>query len=241
MLALLRRDRGIVAAALAVIAALGWVYLWGSPMPMPGASGVWVPGYLAFSFAMWFVMMIAMMTPSVAPVVLLYDRVMQRDAQGLHRRALAFFAGYLVAWAAFSAAATMAQAVLISMDLIDTMGVAGSRYFAAALLLTVAAYQWSPAKAACLERCHSPLSFIVRQRRGAFRSLRAGLAHGAWCVACCWALMAVLFAGGVMNLGWVALLTVVVSLEKLAPHPYRIRQVIAIAATIAAGWIVLAA
>ena len=233
----LRRQDRIVVAALLLITALGWLYLVAVPMPMPaGVNDVWSPAYLLFSLAMWFVMMVAMMTPSVAPVVLLYDRVMHRDQPGWHPRTLAFLLGYFLVWAGFSAAATLAQAALIRAGLIDAMGVVGTRRLAAVLLLAIALYQWSAAKTACLDRCHSPLGFIVGRRSGPLRDLRAGLAHGAWCVGCCGGLMLLLFVGGVMNLAWVVVITVVVAIEKLAPQPQRARTAIGIGALLAAAW-----
>ncbi len=231
----LRHPRGFVAGTLLLIAALGWLYLYLAPMPMPGTGSVWSPAYLLLSLAMWFLMMVAMMTPAVAPVVLLFDRVMHRDEPGWHRRTLQFLAGYLLAWSGFSAVATVAQAALIGTGLTDAMGMAGSRWLAAGLLLLVAAYQWSPIKSACLEHCHSPLGFIVRRRRGPWRDLRAGLSHGAWCIGCCGALMLLLFVGGVMNLAWVAAITVLVTIEKLVPWPQQARVLIGVAALLGAA------
>ncbi len=241
LVGILRRQNRIVAGALLVMTALGWFYLAAVPMPMPtGVRDVWSPAYLLFSLAMWFVMMVAMMTPSVAPVVLLYDRIMyrgmHRDQPGWHPRTLAFLLGYFVVWAGFSAAATLAQAALIRAGLIDAMGVVGTRRLAAVLLLAIALYQWSAAKTACLDRCHSPLGFIVGRRSGPLRDLRAGLAHGGWCVGCCGGLMLLLFVGGVMNLAWVAAITVAVAVEKLAPQPQRARTAIGIGALLAAAW-----
>lgn len=233
---LLSRHRSIIAGALLLISVLGWWYLVAAPMPMPGAHGVWSPGYLTLSFVMWFVMMVAMMTPSVAPVVLLYDRVMHREQTGWHPRTLAFLSGYFIVWGGFSAAATLAQAALIRAGLIDAMGVAGTHQLAAVLLLAVAIYQWSAAKSACLDRCHSPLRFIVQRRRGPLRDLRAGLAHGSWCVGCCGALMLLLFVGGVMNLAWVAIITVAVAAEKLVPKPQQARVLIGVATLFGAAW-----
>ncbi|MCP5139533.1 MAG: DUF2182 domain-containing protein [Chromatiales bacterium] len=237
MIAGLRRQRAIVIAALALLTLLGWWYLRAAPMAMPGAGGVWARGYLLASFLMWFIMMVAMMTPSVAPVVLLHDRVMHRGQPGWHRRTLAFLLGYFIVWAAFSAAATLAQSALIRSGVIDAMGVISDGRVAALLLLAVAIYQWSAAKTACLDRCHSPLAFIVRRRRGPLRDLRAGLAHGSWCVACCGALMLLLFVGGVMNLAWVAGITIAVTIEKLVPRPGPVRIAIGISALIGAAWI----
>ncbi|MEO8224287.1 MAG: DUF2182 domain-containing protein [Gammaproteobacteria bacterium] len=237
--ALLGRPRRIVAGALALIISLGWLCLVMTPMPMPasGVAGNWTANYLAWSLAMWFVMMVAMMTPAVSPVILLYDRVMHGDKPGWHGRTLGFLVGYLLAWGLFSAAATLAQALMLEAGFIDAMGMASSRRSAALVLLAVALYQFSAAKAACLERCHSPLGFIVRRRRGPIRGVRAGLSHGAWCIGCCGVLMLLLFVGGVMNLAWVAGITVAVTLEKLTPDPKRVRIAIGIGALLGAGWL----
>jgi predicted metal-binding membrane protein len=237
LVAVLRRQRGIVAGALVILTALGWLYLAAVPMPMPtGVQDLWSPGYLVFSLAMWFLMMVAMMTPSVAPVVLLYDRVMHRDQPGWHPRTLGFLLGYFIVWAGFSVAATLAQAALIQTGVSDAMGVIGTRRLAALVLLAVALYQWSGAKAACLDRCHSPLRFIVGRRSGPMRDLRAGLAHGAWCVGCCGGLMLLLFVGGVMNLAWVAVITLAVATEKLTPWPQWARTAIGVGALLGAAW-----
>lgn len=237
--ALVHRQSTVVAGALLLIVSLGWYYLLAAPMPMPGHAGVWAVDYLALSLVMWFVMMVAMMTSSVAPVVLLFDRVMHRDQAGWHQRTAAFVLGYFICWAGFSVAATVGQSALISAGLIDAMGAAGSRLGAALLLVAVALYQWSAAKVACLDRCHSPIGFIVRRRRGPWRALRAGLAHGAWCVGCCWGLMLLLFAGGVMNLAWVAGITVAVTVEKLTPRPQLARTAIGVAALLAGVWLIV--
>lgn len=237
--AVLRREALIVAGALALLAILAWIYLWLSPMPMPGAGGVWLPVYLALSVAMWFVMMVAMMVPSVAPVVLLYDRVMYAARGGRHWRTAGFLGGYFAIWAAFSAVATLIQAALIDIGFVDPMGAVGSGPMAAGLLALVAVYQFSPTKAACLDRCHSPLRFMVRRRTGPWRDLRAGAAHGAWCVGCCWGLMLLLFVGGVMNLAWVAAITIAVTIEKLAPYPKWVRLGVGAAALAASAWLAL--
>lgn len=207
--------RAVVVAALLALLAIGWVYLLVWPMPMPAEAGHWAPGYLAPSFVMWLLMMLAMMTPAVTPVVLLFHRVQQQQPAVATRRTLAFVAGYFTAWAGFSLAATLLQSVLISLGWIDTMTVAQDRRLAAALIAAVGVYQFLPSKAACLEQCRSPLEFITRShRRGTGGAWRMGVGHGAWCVGCCWLLMLLLFVGGTMHLAWIAAITVVVTLER---------------------------
>jgi predicted metal-binding membrane protein len=201
---------------------------------------------------MWWVMMIAMMTPSAAPLVLLYGRVLSHhglresgrgtafsvasaaDATrapaaataGLTARGASSYApsavlviGYLLAWLAFSLVAATLQlslqrAGLVSVSLLSSR----SAVLSAAVLLAAGVYQLSPLKHACLRHCRGPVEFLTRHWRPGIRgALSMGARHGAWCVGCCWMLMALLFVGGVMNLAWVALLAVLVLAEKVAP------------------------
>jgi predicted metal-binding membrane protein len=228
---LARYARRVPTVALVTLAVLAWVELLVVPMPMPGESGVVAAAYAVLTLAMWLVMMLAMMVPSVAPVVLLYDRAIARQLPDGATLTLCFIAGYATAWAVFSVAATALQIALIEGGFVDTMGAVRSRRGAGVLLLATALYQWLPAKSACLEHCRSPLDFIVRQRRpGRSGAWRMGLRHGLWCVGCCWMLMLLLFVGGVMNLAWVAGLTLVIALEKLGPRPAVLRRIVGIAA-----------
>lgn len=214
----LAEPRRIVIAALVACALLGWAYLLVWPMPMPAHGGVAAPAYLAASTLMWLLMMVAMMVPSVAPAVLLFDRVIRHHAPQDLRLPLCFLAGYLSVWAAFSVMATIVQLALILSGLIDTMGVAQSPWFATLLLAGAGVYQLSPLKAACLSRCRSPAEAIAgRFRPGAGGAWRMGAAHGLDCLGCCWAMMLLLFVGGVMSLAWVIGLSVLVAIEKLAP------------------------
>jgi len=164
---------------------------------------------------MWVTMMVAMMLPSAAPAILLYARV--------HRHSLdsdaalptaAFLAGYLACWFAFALLAASLQLLIAS-----PMSMAVEGKMAASIMLVAAgAYQLSPIKDACLSRCRSPAEFITRHYRpGLWGAARLGLLHGAYCVGCCWLLMALLFVGGVMNLLWVAGLTLLIAAEKLLP------------------------
>jgi predicted metal-binding membrane protein len=236
------RDRYTLLAALAALVALAWAYLEWSPMPMPASSGgLHTAHYAIVTFLMWFVMMVGMMTPSVAPTVLLFNRVAQRGAPGaVLARTVPFVTGYLLVWAAFSVAAAGLQIGLISAGWIDEMGVAAKPWFTAALLVGVGAYQWLPVKRACLEHCRSPAQFLVdAYRPGAGGALVMGLKHGVHCLGCCWALMLLLFVGGVMNLLWVAVIAAVVFVEKLLARGDRLRHAIGVAALAAAAVLLL--
>ncbi|MDP9421775.1 MAG: DUF2182 domain-containing protein [Pseudomonadota bacterium] len=205
------RSRAVTIAALLVLSLLAWAYLLNGagmePMPdMPGMAPEW-----PLIFAMWVTMMVAMMLPSAAPAILLYARVHRHAMGSTSPPTMAFLAGYLACWTVFSGLAASLH-VAIEGD-----AVADHR-LAAALLIAAGIYQLSPLKDACLSRCRSPAQFISRHYRpGAVGAARLGLLHGAYCVGCCWLLMALLFVGGVMNLAWIAGLTLLVAAEKLLP------------------------
>jgi len=211
---ILGRERLIVAGGLALLVALSWWFLAsGAGMrPMPGHA--MQPPFAAL-ILMWWLMMVAMMLPSSAPAVLLYGRVRRmRGSDAAVSGTWVFLGGYLSAWLLFSIAAAGAQALLTeqSMALDDPRA-------AAAVLIAAGLYQLSPLKAACLSKCQSPAQFISRHwRPGVAGAVRLGLLHGAYCVGCCWMLMALLFVGGVMNFAWIAGLTLLVGLERLAPR-----------------------
>jgi predicted metal-binding membrane protein len=233
--ALLKRDRAVVLVSLVATATLAWAYvIWlearmsaSMPAAMPDMPGMamgpairpWSGPELFFAFAMWAVMMVGMMLPSAAPMILLYARVgRQAESEGKPFAATSWFAaGYLLAWTGFAAVASLAQAGLLAASLVTPMLVSANNAFGGIVLIAAGLYQWTPAKNACLSSCQSPFAFI--QRHGGFKrdargALRLGLRHGLYCIGCCWALMALLFVGGVMNLLWIALLSVWVLLEK---------------------------
>lgn len=236
---LLKRDRAVVLAAVLALTALAWAYvLWTAAsmsaatsaasmpgMDMPGMNmaqtgSVWSVGGFSFTAAMWVVMMIGMMTPSAAPMILLYARVgRQARADGRLFASTGWFAGgYLLAWSGFAVLAGLAQLALAHMMLITPTLAAANNLFAGLMLVAAGIYQWTPVKDSCLSQCQAPLSFL--QRHGGFRrdrrgSLQLGLKHGLACIGCCWALMMLLFVGGVMNLLWIAALSILVLLEKL--------------------------
>ena len=229
----LRRQRAVILAALAPIAALAWLYLFLAAADMTAAMAgmdrtMVIPPRgsteLLLLFAMWWVMMVGMMLPSVAPVILTFATVNRnRAARGEPYVPSALFtAGYLLAWVGFSLAATLAQEALERANLISPMDMTtNSRLLGGLLFLAAGLYQFAPVKLACLRFCRSPLDFVVNHwRDGPGGAVRMGLTHGLYCLGCCWVLMLLLFVGGVMNLLWVAFLGVVVLVEKLSAGPW---------------------
>ncbi len=232
----LARDRWIVGACLALMAALAWAWLWrqsvdmagnsmaASSMPdmdMGGAMSVSTAEagrYLISAFLMWLLMMIAMMLPSAAPMILAYGGLARgARAQGAALASTTVFAlVYLATWAAFSLVAAIAQWLLIRTGFISEMTLAfGDRRIGGALLIAAGLYQLTPLKRACLDACRSPMSFLMRLWRPSWTgAARIGLAHGLYCLGCCALLMALLFVFGVMNLAWVAALSLFVLIEK---------------------------
>jgi predicted metal-binding membrane protein len=249
----LKRERAIVLVSLIAITLLAWTYLVffsaqvrpEAPATMPGMPGMaMTPGFAPWSwphavsqFSMWSVMMVGMMTPSVAPMVLIYARVAgEASARGMQFAPPSYFAlGYLLAWTLFAVLATASQWGLEGAALLTPMLATASRPLGGGLLIVVGAYQWSPLKESCLAQCRSPLSFV--QNHGGFRpgiaaSLRLGLLHGIYCIGCCWALMTLLFVAGVMNLLWVAAIMVFVLAEKIAPYGRYLARVAGLAAIV---------
>jgi predicted metal-binding membrane protein len=223
----LRYDRTPVVVLLVLTPLVSWMWIvvmardmYG---PMTGASAWmmtarWDAPHLLLLWAMWAVMMTGMMLPSVSPMLLLYGAIARRSAPASAGRIYAFAAGYLIVWTVFSLGATAVQRVLAALLLVSPMMEITSPAAGAALLLIAGLYQLTPIKLACLRTCQSPLGFLMsRWRNGLSGAFRMGLDHGAYCVGCCWALMLLLFAGGVMNLTVIAALTAFIAFEKLAP------------------------
>lgn len=244
-----RRDRLVVGAALAVLVLLAWLYLLHLASEMSDMAMADMPGMDPWGWVdvwalavMWGVMMVAMMTPSAAPMVLMFASIRRRRAAG-GRPAVStgiFLLGYLVVWTGFSVAAALAQAGLHAAALLSPAMAATSPRLAGGLLVAAGVFQWTPLKRACLAACRSPLSFVMTSwregRRGAFLM---GLRHGLYCLGCCWALMALLFAAGVMNLLWVAAIAVGVLVEKVAPRGDLVGRLAGLV-LIAGGMLVLA-
>jgi len=210
---ILRHERAIVGFGIALLVALSWAFLasgagMGDDMGMPAMQPP-----LSALVAMWWLMMVAMMLPSAAPAVLLYGRVREmRGGDAAIAQSWVFLAGYLGVWLLFSIMAATAQSLLTgaAMALRDPRA-------ASTVLILAGLYQLSPLKSACLRQCRSPAQFLSRHwSPGVAGAIRLGMLHGAYCVGCCWLLMALLFVGGVMNFAWIAALTLIVGIEKLA-------------------------
>ena len=211
----------IVLLVLFPLVCWSWIVVMARDMygPMTGASAWmmtprWDAPHLALLWAMWAVMMTGMMLPSAGPMIVLAAGT--GPARARHAYLLAL--GYLAVWALFSVGATALQWQLARLFVVTPMMEVSSRTAAAVFLVVAGVYQWTPWKRACLVACQSPLAFLMRRwRSGAWGAFRMGAEHGAYCVGCCWAVMLLLFAGGVMNLAVIAALTAFVAFEKLAP------------------------
>lgn len=243
----LRRDRLVVAASLATLALLSWLYLLhlaaemksmatGGSMDMPDMdmAGMDMTGMdmsessgdsespltmFVFLFPMWAVMMVGMMVPSAASTILLFAALeRKRQASGTYGRTAFFVSGYLLAWIMFSIVAAALQITLSRAELISTGMAMTNSLIGGGLFIVAGIYQLSPFKDRCLTHCRSPLQWIAHHHRpGNGGALQMGALHGLYCVGCCWVLMLLLFVGGVMNLLWVAAIAALVLAEKLLP------------------------
>lgn len=232
----LRRERSLVFASLAALVVYSWMYLVtrspsGGSLPM---AAMRAPS-LGALVTMWWLMMVAMMLPSAVPTILLYSRVRStRRQEPAIAQTWVFLAGYLAIWLLFSVVAAAAQMLLTgpSMALDNRIAQSG-------LLLAAGVYQLSPLKNECMRQCRSPGEFLSRYwRPGGQGAIALGVRHGIYCIGCCWMLMALLFVGGIMNLVWIVLLTLLVAAEKLLPRGEllaRISGVFLIAG--GAGWL----
>ncbi len=231
----LKRDRRLVLGAMLSLAVLAWAYtvhlgiqhssMTGS-MAMPAMIS-WSITDAVFMFVMWAVMMFAMMLPSVTPTVMIFGRVREkRRASGrVFAPTAAFVAGYLLVWVGFSLAATVANWFLHTNGWMSSMMGSIGPVTGGLLLIAAGLFQWTPLKNACLEHCRSPVGFLTQYwREGSTGAVMMGLHHGMYCLGCCWLLMLLLFVLGVMNLPWVAVLTIVVLAEKTIPRGERLSR-----------------
>jgi len=227
----LRRDRTITAVGLAAIALLAWYYtIMVASMSAGGMSGAasqmampqdhpWSRADFLLMFVMWMVMMVAMMLPSASPMILVFTNANRRrhEAHVPYLHTSLFASAYLVVWAGFAAIATLANWALHRVGLMTSMMGSALPLWGAAILIAAGLYQFTPLKLACLNKCRSPLAFIMSEwREGRLGAFVMGLRHGVYCLLCCWALMALLFVLGVLNLAWIALLAAFVLVEKIA-------------------------
>ncbi|HZQ63532.1 MAG TPA: DUF2182 domain-containing protein [Casimicrobiaceae bacterium] len=223
----LKHER-IVLAVLIAILLLSWTWIALMAIDMYGSmSGTsawmmtahWDAAHVLLLFTMWAVMMVAMMLPSAAPLVLLYAGALRASRDPAARASTyAIAAGYLAVWLIFSAVATLLQRMLSSVAAVDAMMEPSSSALTAAILVLAGVYQLTPLKRSCLRVCRSPLGYLMQHwRQGTRGAFGLGLRHGVYCLGCCWALMLLLFAGGIMNLLVIAALTLWVLAEKFAP------------------------
>ena len=255
MVRLLQRERILVIGGIAVLCVLAWTYLllraagmseMAGMLEMGGIGEEWTLRELGYLFVMWSVMMVAMMLPSATPTLLLFFTVSKtrRAPRGIFPATATsgFGLGYLLVWAVYSAVAATAQWMLHRTLLLSPAMVSVSPSLSGGLLVAAGAFQFTHLKSRCISHCQSPLSFLMRHwREGARGALVMGIRHGGYCVGCCWALMALLFVLGVMNLLWVTALAILVLVEKTVRPGAWITRV-AGAALIGWGvWILLGA
>lgn len=254
----LRRDRVVVGGALAVVVILSWAYIvmgggTGSPASqmsgLPTASHVsdamgamqpmrWTLGYALLMFVMWWLMMLATMLPSAAPMILLFAALMRsrRSSSAPYVGTGLFAGGYLAVWAGFSVVAVALQWQLSRLALLSPTMVTTSEALGAGLLLAAGVWQFTPLKQVCLRHCRAPAEFLTANWRDGQRgAVEMGFLHGVYCLGCCWMLMLLLFYGGIMNIYWIAGLSTVVLVEKLAPFGSRISGVVGAAFILSGG------
>jgi len=250
--AIYRRDRRVVLTGLVGITALSWAYLAylasrmaAMPMQMSGmAMPQWQPwGAIesALMLLMWAVMMVAMMVPSASPMILAFTAMYRRqDHADAVPPTAAFVAGYVIVWSGVSLAATLAQWGLHQAALLSPMMVSTRPILGGLLLFAAGAFQWSRLKQICLSKCRTPLGFLLGEwRDGSRGALVMGLRHGLFCTGCCWALMALLFVGGVMNLLWVAAIAAFVLFEKIAPPELQVTRIAGLGLMGWGAWLLL--
>lgn len=246
-------EKPFIIAGLAAVVACAWAYLIPASLDMYGRmdgaaawmmEATWDARYLLLIFLMWTAMMVAMMLPSALPTLLIFYKAVSNDptVRTPSRRILAFATGYILVWFGFSLAATLLQRALAEAALLSPMMVSASPSLGGAILIVAGIYQWTPLKYSCLRQCRSPLAFFMEHwRPGMPGALQLGVRHGIHCVGCCWALMLLLFVGGVMSLLWIAAISIFVLLEKLAPFGVRIARLSGPALVFAGAWVLWAA
>lgn len=238
------RDQYLIVSSLAVLVMLAWIYLLKLDMNMPDMSGMamgmrdWSSTDFIMMLLMWVIMMIAMMVPSAMRTVMIYSRIVSKAQTS--GRSIAptylFVSGYVCIWSFFSLIATILQWLLERLALVSPMMVSSSAYLGAILLICAGVYQLTPLKDVCLKHCQSPTQFITNNfKKGGIGAFQLGLKHGAYCLGCCWALMGLLFIGGVMNLFWILAISLFVLAEKLLPAQIRTARITGILMVLSGG------
>jgi len=232
-----RRDQRRVLGAAVVVSAAAWLALLSAPMPAHDHA---TP--IAVAFLMWTVMMVAMMLPPVMPWIAFFTRAhADRSGEGTLYPTGIFLGGYLTVWTAFALAAAIVQVALVNAGAMAGMDPRLDTRLGGAALVAAGLFQLTPLKAACLAHCRTPLGFfLAKWRDGPQGAFSMGLEHGRYCLGCCWALMIVAFAIGVMNLAWMAVLTLGLSVEKIAPRGAAIGRAFGMALMLWGGWMLSA-
>ena len=250
-----QRERWIIAAALTAIAGAAWIWMIREArelsltgmceclgMQMSGGAGdAWSAARLLPLFLMWAGMMVAMMLPSAMPMILTFAAVSRkrREQERPYVPVTIFVIGYVAIWTAFSLLAAVAQWFLHREALLSPGMVSRSAWLGGVLLLAAGVFQFTPLKHACLTQCRAPFEFIMtRWREGAGGAFRMGVEHGLFCAGCCWALMGLLFVAGVMNILWIAALSLVVGIEKLLPRGFWLSSATGVVLTLWGAWLI---
>ena len=222
----LSNDRLIILTAIAFVSAIAWMHM--AEMYFKSASAIsghsmqhWNVSTFSSYFTMWIVMMIAMMLPTAGPMILTFSTISrgQRQKKQPYVNTSIFILGYIIVTIGYSIPATILQWWLHSHAMLTYLG-ASSSYILSGILLSIAGlYQWSNLKHVCLRFCRNPFNFLMGNwRMGRAGALYMGLKHGLLCTGCCWALMALMFVGGVMNLIWMVVITAIILIEKVIPR-----------------------
>jgi predicted metal-binding membrane protein len=238
-----KRDRRVIIAGLVFLTGLSWAYLFYLAADMGGMGmaampqvASWDAADVFLTFLMWAVMMVAMMTPSASPMILMFARLagQRRESERSVVSTNLFWLGYLLVWTGFSALAALFQWLLHEAALISPMMVTTSPFLGAAILLAAGIFQLTPLKNLCLAHCRTPMGFLITEwREGKAGAVKMGINHGRFCLGCCWSLMALLFVAGVMNLLWVSIIAAFVLIEKIAPQGEWVGRV---AGILLVGW-----
>lgn len=212
--------RGSLLLGIFILIGMSWYYMAVLMSMNMQPVAYWSSLDILMLFIMWLIMMAGMMLPSALPVILLVEQINanRRSRQARYSSTLYFIGGYLLAWTLYSLVITGIQYWLHTLSILTPMMHSGQNWFTSLLLFLAGAYQWLPIKQSCFRHCRSPLSLITTHwREGNLNAIKMGFSHGQYCLGCCWALMALLFVLGVMDLFWISMLTLVVLIEKLAP------------------------
>ncbi|WP_440995149.1 DUF2182 domain-containing protein [Arhodomonas sp. SL1] len=234
------RQQWLLLGSMAILAAVSWIHMTRMAGMMPAMPARDIP--FGPTFTMWSVMMVAMMLPGVLPNLSAFAAYERKRLGGGSASPYLYAAGYLLAWVGYAAAATLAQQGLHALSLLSASKHLDSPLLGGAVLLAAGAFQWSPWKASCLRYCRSPFGLLAGGwPPGSSAALRLGLRQGLYCIGCCWALMLVMFVFGVMNILWMALLTLLILAEKVVGAPRRLAQATGLALAAGGLWLMIGA